>query len=591
MMKKDSLKNIYIKELVEKNFENSKKLNIEEARKLPDCEEYFFDELQNIEVNGFPFASDFVDKDGNSYSMVEYPNLSNKKKKEVRLKYYYLPKYHELYIGTTGSGKTTGCVEPQIRALVTQKNKPNLFISDPKGEIYNNNAEYMIKQGYQVKVLNFKNIRRSDRWNPIREIYCSYMRLEKLNDDFSRLLAEKLISYDGFEFKEKSSFINYVLQKRTTIENETDSLINQFVNLLLPVESKNDKTWEQGGQEAMTGILYIMLDLAIRHKTTGFTEEKFTIKTMFDIFNHFTKYFDSSDRVGSSSEELTEHPLLKNNSKAFIKIQTVFAAPTVTRKSYTTTISSRIRDWSQGHIFALTTGQSFNVEELEGPYAIFIVTRDYEKSDYTIAGLFIDYVYRTLIKKAEEEMSKDITPRTMHFILDEFANIPKIPNFEMKISTSRSRNIYMHLFLQTYEQLDNVYEPTQAKVIVGNCNNRVFLGSQSYDTIQKFSSECGLRSYVTSAFNDKDVPREIKVVTSSNLDLIEIGSMYMKRIYTPVIYTRFIRSYFLRNEGFYKYFSNNALNELPMINDIIYSSPEYSLNFKEFINNKNEDDD
>ena len=65
------------------------------------------------------------------------------------------------------------------------------------------------------------------------------------------------------------------------------------------------------------------------------------------------------------------------------------------------------------------------------------------------------------------------------FILDEFANIGKIPDFDKKISTSRSRNISFSVILQNVDQLEAVYEKSY-ETIMGNCDTHVFLGSNSY---------------------------------------------------------------------------------------------------------------
>ena len=104
----------------------------------------------------FGVSTDYLLKDGTSCSQERYATLSDGEKEGARLRFYYLPNSHELYIGGTGSGKTTGCVEPQLRAIAKQKNKPNLFLTDPKGELFDRNAQHLVDQGYRLFVLNFK---------------------------------------------------------------------------------------------------------------------------------------------------------------------------------------------------------------------------------------------------------------------------------------------------------------------------------------------------------------------------------------------------------------------------------------------------
>ena len=76
------------------------------------------------------------------------------------------------------------------------------------------------------------------------------------------------------------------------------------------------------------------------------------------------------------------------------------------------------------------------------------------------------------------------------FILDEFANIGKIPDFDKKISTSRSRGISFSVILQNLDQLEAVYEKSY-ETIMGNCDTHVFLGSNSVKTVEYFSKALG----------------------------------------------------------------------------------------------------
>ena len=77
-----------------------------------------------------------------------------------------------------------------------------------------------------------------------------------------------------------------------------------------------------------------------------------------------------------------------------------------------------------------------------------------------------------------------------YFILDEFANIGRVPDFDKKISTSRSRGISFSVILQNVDQLEAVYEKSY-ETIMGNCDTHVFLGSNSYKTVEYFSKQLG----------------------------------------------------------------------------------------------------
>ena len=73
-----------------------------------------------------------------------------------------------------------------------------------------------------------------------------------------------------------------------------------------------------------------------------------------------------------------------------------------------------------------------------------------------------------------------------YFILDEFANIGKIPDFDKKISTSRSRKISFSVILQNLDQLEAIYDKSY-ETIIGNCDTHLFLGSKTIKTDEYFS--------------------------------------------------------------------------------------------------------
>lgn len=96
----------------EQYLENSGKLSYVELLGGEAVETVLYRDLPNTEVKGYPFASDYVDEKGKTYSAEEFDAMDETARKKLELRFHFLPKYHELYVGTTGSGKTTGCMEP-----------------------------------------------------------------------------------------------------------------------------------------------------------------------------------------------------------------------------------------------------------------------------------------------------------------------------------------------------------------------------------------------------------------------------------------------------------------------------------------------
>ena len=95
----------------ERYLENSDKLSYRELEGAEDTETVLNRDLPNTEVKGYPFASDYADDDGRVYSLAELDEMPLSARKKLKLRFHFLPKYHELYVGTTGSGKTTVLIQ------------------------------------------------------------------------------------------------------------------------------------------------------------------------------------------------------------------------------------------------------------------------------------------------------------------------------------------------------------------------------------------------------------------------------------------------------------------------------------------------
>ncbi len=575
-MNKSSVIDIIRNKYIDENLESSKKIDYSELTPEQGLVSAFYDELPNTVINGYPIASDYVSPNGEVYPVDRFNELSESKKKACRLRFHYLPYSHELYVGTTGSGKTTGCVEPQLRAISSQKNKPNLFLTDPKGELFDRNAKHLKEQGYEIFVLNFKAPIRSDRWNPLLEVYDTKMRILALEKDRKvhtgpvkpglkrvgspeSFRGDTYIEHAGCAFPNESAYKKYIAFERDFLEANIDSLTNQLANMMIKVQSSTDKSWEYGAQDLLKGIIQCMLEDAA-NPSSGFTRDMMNFRTMQQYYIALKTPILNKDETHVT---LDNHVLLTGKTeKPKMLMATALGNAPNTMRSYCGVFDDSIKDWFQGHIFALTTDNTIRLENSDNkPFAIFLITRDYEKSDFLIAGLFIDWVYRQMVERAE----KSKNPRALHFLLDEFGNIPEIKDLENKISTSRSRNIWFHLVVQSYKQIDLVYGKERSVIVRDNCNAQIFLGAQNRDTKVLFSDECGKHFIPTlnSKLNPQDHSiREAPLVPVSALDLIKPGQMYIKRLYMPLIMSQFIRSYVCAKQGAFRDFlDGNGLEE------------------------------
>ena len=80
--------------------------------------------------------------------------------------------YHNLVIGSTGSGKSQTVVEPMVELLI--KHGESMIITDPKAELYIAAGDYLRQRGYKVVILNFRDPQKGNAWNPLQLPYQYY---------------------------------------------------------------------------------------------------------------------------------------------------------------------------------------------------------------------------------------------------------------------------------------------------------------------------------------------------------------------------------------------------------------------------------
>ncbi len=562
-MNNSSIVKMITDEYIGNYMENGKKINYTDLCAENGLVTVLYDDLPYTEMQGYPVASDYVDDEGRAYSMDEYDALPKAKQAKCKLRFYYLPCVHEMYVGTTGSGKTTGCIEPQLRAVSSQCNKPCLFVTDPKGELAAHNIRHLRENGYQTYVVNFKDPMCSDKWNPLLELYDLKMEIRDLAKQTKtrrspvrkglRLMGAKqefgdwYLEFDGRAFPTQEKADAYLRFAADYKEAKLDSLVSQLACTLIRVQSNNDKSWEYGAQNLLKGLLMCMLEDAVS-PASGFTRDMMTFMTLQQY------YITLKTPILDGSTTLMKHSLTRNKSqKAIATMATALNNAGNTMRSYCGVFDGAIKDWFQGHIFSLTNTSTIDLGNAKDkPFAIFLVTRDYEKSDFLIAGIFVDWIYRRMLEAAETKK----TDRALHFLLDEFGNIPPIADIENKIATARSRNIWFHLVLQSYRQLEVSYTPEVAQVIKDNCA-QIFLGSSNMKSKQEFCESCGKHSVPTlEAQISPNVYSvcELPLIPVSSLNNLRPGDIYVLRERLPVILSQYIRSYRCAQEGSFSHY-------------------------------------
>lgn len=467
---------------------------------------------------------------------------------------------HVGVIAATRLGKTTSYVIPTILSFCRQKIKRSMIISDPKGELYKFTAQTLKDNGYDIKLLNFRDYRKSECWNILTPIYRKYVKILSIPDEVKAVKKKNGAAYFEFRGKKYDSQeeLDAVVEKYISVElDDVGNDIDSISNMIAPTLSEKDPYWEDSAREFLKAFLWAMLE-DVQNKNNPITEETFSFSTVISILGTFVDGGGS----GSSYDDngyFTKRPST-SRAKAIAKYAVLENAP-VTRRCVISSFNSKISIFRQSAIRLITSCNSFDMSELVGdkPIAIFINYRDELKVHYSIISMFVQDAYRYLIERATERDDGRLAA-PFYFILDEFGNFPKIKDFENTISACAGRNIWFILIIQSYAQLDSVYG-SNAKIVRDNLNMHVFFGSNNPSTLEEFSSECGNMTRISplSALNGKDgeithyEKETIPLVPKSRLSHFDPGECIITEANCGyVLYSKLER-----------YYTCKELNELP----------------------------
>ena len=406
---------------------------------------------------------------------------------------------HTLVIGTTGSGKTTMLVDPTIQILAQCGSKPSMIMSDPKGELYAHNAQYLRNLGYDVQCINLREPNQSSRVNPIEPAFEKFTRAHNLTKEVKIFQGK----FDGKRFEPVvgATYGNewYVFEDVAYPDKETlklslatrkQELINsayediQDIGLALSPTSGQDPVWSEGARDFIRGIMMAMLEDSLNPEL-GMTKEKFTLYNVSKIAGLRDQ---GDDNMKTLKEYFSGRP---ETSEAVKLANTVVATAASTAKGFLSHVSQSMNMFDQS-IGALTSSTDLDFSKFaDRPTALFIIIPDERDTRHGLANIYITQLYKALIERANKDKLKITLPRHVYFLLDEFGNLPKIQKMKSFITAGRSRGIFLMLVVQDYTQLNSVYGEQDAATIKNNCNIHIYIGTKDQKTREEFSKNIG----------------------------------------------------------------------------------------------------
>lgn len=492
------------------------------------CENANVDAFENNELIPFDSLDSILKKHDLSTESLDIKGIPVGNFIEGKRYIYETESTHSIHKGGTGSGKSQCSISLMIECYARSINNQSMCVSDYKGELMAQHGAFLIKKGYLVLSLNFRDTGTSLRFNPLKpawDYYQQYVKckvfLKNSNPSDREFMG---VTYDSYEDLRSS-----VCNIKDESFSECEDQINVISEMLTPTYASGDGlTWEMGARRMIYCILMGMLEDS-EMSGSGMTLEKFTIKNAIDISsrteNNCKELYDWIDAHDKNSITKDLYEYYTQNAKQ-------------TRDGYISSLSVKLKKWKNNRIAQVTSTSSTDIKELvknldKQKVAIFCITDETKSASFDLCSLFINQLMNELKASADSGIKRE---SDFHFLLDEFANMPKIKDFDKKISTLRSYKVWIHMGIQSYAQLSSMYGEDVMRIIKENSHTKIFYGSSDYNDLLECQREFGtmIKSVTTFGENShgeitKTVsPKDFPIVRLCDLEKLKLGQAYVK---------------------------------------------------------------
>ena len=347
------------------------------------------------------------------------------------------PKYSRnknvLVIGGSGSGKTRFYVKPNLMQMHS-----SYCVTDPKGTIVLECGKMLKDNGYEIRLLNTINFKKSMKYNPF-----AYLHSEK---DILKLVQTIIANTKGDGEKSGEDFW-------VKAEKLYYTALIGYIWYEAPKEEKNFAT------------LLDMIDAS-------------------EVREEDESYMNPIDRLFEALEKRNPtHFAVKQYKKYKL-------AAGKTAKSILISCGARLAPFDIQELRDLMMEDELELDRLgDSKTALFVIISDTDDTFNFVVSIMYSQLFNLLCDKADDVYGGRL-PVHVRCLLDEFPNIGLIPKFEKLIATIRSREISASIILQAQSQLKAIYKDS-ADTIVGNCDSTLFLGGKEKTTLKELSETLG----------------------------------------------------------------------------------------------------
>lgn len=330
--------------------------------------------------------------------------------------------------------------------------------TDPKGELYDKVAGYLKANGYEIKIFNLLNPKNSDGYNPLHHIRS---------------------------------------------EIDVDVIANTIIRGQAESSASSEPYWDDMSEMLLKALIYYLM-------ATRPPEEQ-NLASCSELVRAANNNGGDNLLTNLISQLPYDHP-------ARMYYKSVELASDKTYSSILSSLQSKLGKFDSKEIAELTSTNTIDFEEIgKKKTAVFVMSSDTHAAYDFLLTIFFSQMIQQLYDFADKEGGALKVPT--YFILDEFANIGRIPDFDKKISTSRSRKISFSVIVQNLDQLEAIYKDSY-ETILGNCDTHLFLGSNSQKTVEYFSKALGEKTIIKDSVSiSRDKNRQKQGYSTSDQSL------------------------------------------------------------------------
>lgn len=386
--------------------------------------------------------------------------------------------YHTAVLGASGTMKSRALAFNMI--MQAPRRGESIIVTDPKGELYEKSYQYLVEEGYDVKMFNLVNQQHSDSWNCLMEL----------------------------------------LDKDGNVDSTNAKIFADTIVINAKPDGKGDSYWNDNAANLLKAVCLLVAE-----------DDRFpqNIGTVYDLIANKTL-----QEIDVLFRELPETSVARRAYNIF------YSCSEQVKGQIINGLGIMLGVFQDQAIRNITTEMEIDLTKpATEKCAYFIITSDQHKIFDFLAVLFYSMLFIKLVERVDSLRStpEEKNLRHIHLVLDEFPNIGSIPDFCKKISTVRSRNIDITVIFQNIVQLQNRYPYGQWEEILGNCDVTVFLGCTDQTTAEYISNRTGIASIEVETQNT-EYDRSIAVFNQATT-YHEVRSTGQRKVLNPDEVLRF----------------------------------------------------